>query len=62
MIKIDSKAWDEGFKAGESDPGPRQIYCPYPETSNQAFSWYSGFIEGEAKRQGYSYSRGSRQS
>ncbi len=35
--------------------------CPYPPGSTEAFSWCSGFIEGDAKRQGYSYSRGARQ-
>jgi hypothetical protein len=56
MIKIDPKAWDEGFAAGEK----RKSECPYPVGSFEAYSWYSGQIEGDAKRQGFfSYSRGS---
>jgi hypothetical protein len=66
MIRIDSKAWDEGFKAGEtirSWPGESRcaVHCPYPPASIEALSWHSGFIEGDAKRQGYSYSRGARE-
>jgi hypothetical protein len=56
---MNSKAWDEGFKAGETSPIAR---CPYPPTSIEAWSWYSGWIEGDAKRQGYSYSGGQRES
>lgn len=55
IVKIDPKAWDEGFAAGEK----RNSGCPYPVGSREAWSWYSGKIEGDAKRQGFSYSRGS---
>jgi hypothetical protein len=70
QLRHDSKAWDEGFKAGEVprfawDEGfkagevPRFARCPYPAGSIEAWSWHSGFIEGDAKRQGFSYSGGS---
>jgi len=59
MIRIDSKAWDEGFKAGEISRG-LAVTCPYAPGSTEAFSWCSGFIEGDAKRQGYSYTREAR--
>ncbi len=57
MIHIDSAVWDEGFKAGEISRG-LVVPCPYPPRSIEAFSWCSGYIEGDAKRQGFSYSRG----
>ena len=73
ILRIDSNAWDEGFKAGEahlffagfipsSSPSPNRgvARCPYSAHSIEAYSWLSGFIEGDAKRQGYSYSRGVR--
>ena len=54
-IKIEPQVWDEGFTAGEKGKSE----CPYPAASREAYSWYSGQIEGDAKRQGFSYSRGS---
>src|SRR5450432_1757843 len=30
-----------------------------PQGLTQAWSWHSGHVEGDAKRQGYSYSRGA---
>ena len=59
VIRIDSKAWDAGFNAGERGPLKAINRCPYPPLTIESHSWHSGFIEGEAKRQGYSYSRGS---
>jgi hypothetical protein len=56
MIEQNPKAWDEGFKAGEE----RKPRCPYPAGSREAWSWQSGQVEGDAKRQGYSYSRGAK--
>ena len=56
-IKIDPKVWDEGFTAGEKGKSE----CPYPAGSREAWSWYSGKIEGDAKRQGFSYTRGRNQ-
>ena len=55
MIEQDTKAWEEGFHAGEK----RKPRCPYPEGSREAWSWRSGHVEGDAKRQGFSYSRGA---
>ena len=55
--KNDPKAWEEGFSAGESRVRI-PLRCPYPAGTTQAWSWHSGYVEGDAKRQGYSYSRG----
>lgn len=58
VLKHDPRAWEEGFKTGES--GVRiPLRCPYPAGTTQAWSWHSGHIEGDAKREGYSYSRGA---
>lgn len=56
-LEQDPKAWQEGFEAGERNQQPRR--CPYPAGSREAWSWHSGLIEGDAKRQGYSYSKGA---
>ena len=56
VLKQDPKAWDEGFTAGEKASSK----CPYPAGSTEAWSWYSGQVEGDAKRQGFSYSRGAK--
>jgi len=50
----DPKAWAEGFAAGET--GKRN--CPYPAGSREAWSWWSRWIEGEAKREGFEYGGG----
>ena len=50
ILTQDPKAWCEGFKAGEVGK-PRQ--CPYPAGSREAWSWHSGQVEGDAKRQGF---------
>ena len=50
---LDVDAWNAGFSAGEK----RQSKCPYPAASPMAFSWHAGFVEGDAKRQGFSYTR-----
>ena len=57
VLKHDPKAWEEGFKAGESRVRI-PLRCPYAAGTTQAWSWHSGHVEGDAKRQGYSYSRG----
>ena len=57
-LKHDPKAWEEGFSAGESRVRI-PLRCPYPAGTTQAWSWHSGHVEGDAKRQGYSYSRGA---
>jgi hypothetical protein len=58
VLKHDPKAWEEGFSAGESRVRI-PLRCPYPAGTTQAWSWHSGHVEGDAKRQGYSYSRGA---
>jgi hypothetical protein len=58
VLKHDPKAWEEGFKAGESRVRI-PLRCPYPAGTTQAWSWHSGHVEGDAKREGYSYSRGA---
>ena len=57
MAKLEQnpKAWEEGFQAGET----HKLKCPYPAGTTEAWSWQSGHVEGDAKRQGYSYSRGT---
>jgi hypothetical protein len=52
------KAWEEGFSAGENT-ARIPLRCPYPAGTTQAWSRHSGYVEGDAKRQGYSYSRGA---
>ena len=43
VLKHDPRAWEEGFKAGES--GVRiPLRCPYPAGTIQAWSWHSGHI------------------
>jgi ribosome modulation factor len=56
-LTIDSRVWLEGFTAGEA--GRLASRCPYAAATTEAWSWHSGWIEGDAKRQGYSYSRGT---
>jgi hypothetical protein len=58
VLKHDPKAWEEGFSAGENT-ARIPLRCPYPAGTTQAWSWHSGYVEGDAKRQGYSYSRGA---
>jgi hypothetical protein len=58
VLKHDPKAWEEGFSAGENT-ARIPLGCPYPAGTTQAWSWHSGYVEGDAKRQGYSYSRGA---
>jgi ribosome modulation factor len=56
-LTIDSQAWQEGFTAGEAGRLASNR-CPYAAATTEAWSWHSGWIEGDAKRQGFSYSRG----
>ena len=58
VLKHDPIAWEEGFAAGESGT-KTALRCPYSAGTTAAWSWHSGYIEGDAKRQGYSYSRGT---
>jgi len=58
VLRQDPKAWEKGFKAGDSAAGA-SVRCPYSAGTTEAWSWHSGYVEGDAKRQGYSYSRGT---
>ena len=58
VLKHDPIAWEEGFAAGERRTRT-VLRCPYSPGTTAAWSWHSGYIEGDAKRQGYSYSRGT---
>jgi hypothetical protein len=58
VLQHDSKAWEDGFSTGERRVRI-PLRCPYPAGTTQAWSWHSGHVEGDAKRQGYSYSRGA---
>ncbi|HLK64472.1 MAG TPA: hypothetical protein VKU19_13595 [Bryobacteraceae bacterium] len=56
-LTMDAEAWRGGFTAG--DTGRLMHKCPYRAGTTEAWSWCSGWIEGDAKRQGFSYSRGT---
>ncbi|WP_155033831.1 hypothetical protein [Burkholderia pseudomallei] len=49
-VLIDPEAWRAGFEAGET--GHAMTPCP---ANLDALSYFSGWIEGDAKRQGYDY-------
>ncbi len=55
-LRHNKTAWREGFEAGER--GIPSTRCPYPATSRDSWSWSSGYVEGKAKRDGFSYSKG----
>src|SRR5438876_9012128 len=44
VLKHDPKAWEEGFKAGES-AARIPVRCPYPAGTTAAWSWHSGYVE-----------------
>lgn len=46
-VKQDAEAWKEGFQASEAGKMPAR--CPYAAGSREAWSWYSGYIEGERR-------------
>ena len=48
-LTIDSRAWQEGFTAGEAGRLASNR-CRYAAATTEAWSWYSGWIEGDAKR------------
>lgn len=48
-LKQDPAAWRRGFDAGA---GKLQRHCPYQAGSTGAWSWASGFVEGQAKYDG----------
>lgn len=54
-VQIDPAAWRAGFEAGEN--GRAMTPCP---AKLDSFSYFSGWIEGDAKRQGYDYSAGAK--
>jgi hypothetical protein len=43
----DLAAWNAGFAAGRAGHGNN----PHPKDTREAWSWLSGYIEGEAKRE-----------
>ena len=56
LLEHDRIAREEGFTAGERGTATA-LRCPYRARTTAAWSWNSGHIEGDAKRQGYRYSR-----
>jgi ribosome modulation factor len=52
-LTMDPKAWEEGFEAGEA--GTPHGACPYLAGTTESWSWFSGYIEGKAKRDGYDH-------
>ena len=52
---IDNETWDEGFKAGHAG----KPASPVP-SGIDPFAWFSGWVEGDAKRQGFEYSKGTK--
>jgi hypothetical protein len=50
IVTQDPQAWEAGFKAGEQGIPGRS---PYPVGSREDWSWHSGHVEGDAKRQGF---------
>ncbi len=47
-LELDAAAYRAGYAAGLAADGRE---CPYPARSTESWSWSSGFIEGEAKRE-----------
>ena len=52
-LQQDPQAWRSGFDAGAA--GKLYTACPHRAGSTEAWSWFSGFTEGQAKRDGYDY-------
>lgn len=52
-VRIDPSAWQAGFEAGEA--GRPMTPCPQ---NLDPFSYFSGWIEGNAKRQRFGHSLG----
>ena len=50
-LTIDGNAWDRGFRDGEQGLPPR--CCPYAASTTERWSWSSGYIEGNAARNGF---------
>lgn len=53
MIQAD---WQLGFDAGEAG----KPSTPVSPNVSHALSWFSGYIEGDAKRRGFEYSKGTK--
>ena len=49
-LTIDGNAWNRGFWDGEDGKPLRS--CPYPVGTTERWSWSSGYIEGNAARNG----------
>ena len=47
-LALDASAWCAGFDAGRR--GAPLSACSYPNTSDKALAWSSGYIEGKAAR------------
>jgi ribosome modulation factor len=47
-LELDEAAYRAGYAAGLADDGRK---CPYPASSLGSWSWSSGLIEGQAKRE-----------
>jgi hypothetical protein len=58
LLAIDSRSWEEGFTAGENWKSVPASHNPYAAGSIESYSWLSGWIEGNAKEQGFNYSKG----
>jgi len=59
-IEIDGQACNRGFDDGEQ--AKPLCPCPYALGTTESLSWVSGYIEGQAARNGYSPARpGDRQ-
>ena len=54
-LSIDIHAWTRGFHDGEAGKAMRA--CPLAVGTSERWSWSSGYIEGQAARNGYSASR-----
>ena len=50
-LKIDGNAWNQGFWDGEL--GLPLRLCPYAVGATERWSWSSGYIEGDAYRNGF---------
>ena len=50
-LTIDVTAWNRGFAAGEQGRPSRS--CPYDRGTTESWSWSSGYIEGQAARNGF---------
>jgi ribosome modulation factor len=54
-LEIDGNAWNRGFWDGEQ--GTPLRFCPYDIGTTERWSWSSGYIEGNAVRNGYAVIR-----